>query len=207
MPCDFTLINCSKTSIDVAVIDVSINPIVTIYDVSAHYVILDPIDISSNIFHSIFYDLSGNFALNPNFKNIDDVFNFVGINTPYRTTCGGDPFCLLDVIYDFIEDDLNVCRSAFTPCTNIALTKQLMFLKTFYDLGVYTLECSLNWKQIIDAVNCEMNNNTDTTITADLIISIVFRTPTVGVQPIVVKVVYRVTFPIITDPYGHKTAV
>ena len=58
---------------DVAVIDVSINEINMIYEGSAHLVILDEIDITSNIFHSLFYDLSGQFVLNP----LLFIYNFV----------------------------------------------------------------------------------------------------------------------------------
>lgn len=196
---------------DVAVIDVSINPIVLVSDTSAHLVILDEIDITSNIFHSIFYDSSGNFALNPTLNpavtHSDHIIPYVGINFPYRTMDNGKHFCLLDTIFENIEDDLNVCRTAFTPCTNIALHKQLMNLKTFYDLGLIRLQCYLDWPSIINAVNCEINDphNAPDSIVVDLIISIVFATPTVGVMPTIVKLIYRTTFPI--DPYYPPTAV
>lgn len=213
---------CVNPTIDVAVIDVSLNPIYTINDVSAHLVILDPIDISSDVFHSIFYDSSGSFAVNPRYKHVEAVAPLVAINHPYRTVDDGENFCLLDVIFDFIEYDLNVCRTAFTPCTNIALNKQLLGLKTFYDLGIIKLQCSLDWNSIIESINCELHNHhhddhypclnsshfpagytvthtgnhQDRNITIDLVISIAFTSPTVGVLPTIIKLIYRAEFPI-----------
>jgi hypothetical protein len=204
----FPVPSCSRPAIDVAVIDISVNAIRMISDISAHFVILDNIEIDSTVFHSIFYDSSGNFALNPAYARDDDVRPYVGINFPYRTINDGNFFSLLDIIFDNIEFDLNISRLAFTPCTNIALTKQLIGLKTFYDLGLLRLECSLDWKSIIYAVNGEIEDirNLPPFVIVDLIISIVFTSPTVGVLPTIIKLIYSTKFPIHTIN-GSPTAV
>ncbi len=207
MPCNQNIVlpgpGCTgHPIIDVAVIDVSLNPINIVTDGSAHLVILDSIDISSNIFHAIFYDSSGDFSLNPNYDGLDILKPYVGISNPYRTKDNGHNFCLIDTIFDNIECDLGVCRTAFTPCTNIALNKQLAALKTFYDLGLIKLECSLSWSEIINVINCAIDDlvNVPPNIIVDLVISIVFTTPTIGVYPTIIKLIYSTDFPIIQYP-------
>lgn len=193
-----TVGHCSNPSIDVAVIDMSINEIFLTSDVSAHLVVLDNINITSSIFHALFYDTSGNFALNPLYKYTNSIRPYVGINKPYRTYENGRDFCLLDEIFENIEDDLNVCRTAFTPCTNIALNRQLMGLKTFYDLGLIKLACWIDWNTILEMVACLFDDynvgSMPSSVKIDLIISIVFKTPTVGVLPTIVKLVYTTEF-------------
>lgn len=165
-------------------------------DVNEHLTLLDPIGpITSDLFHSIFYQSSNDFNLIENSPPLADVIEYVSLADPYRKYLG-ENYSLTDNIIDNLTGDLNTSLSAFTPCSVIALNSQLVNLKTFYDLGSVPT-CNLTWSEIVTIVdgNCDYPAGTETFV-AKLVINITFTTPTLNVKPTRVRYVYEVEFPV-----------
>jgi hypothetical protein len=151
-----------------------------------HVIELDNISISESLFKSIFYQ-TDNFSINPGAALQPSTLIFISF---INQTVLGVKFCLVDEIYKNIENDLGISRILFSPCTNIALNKQLGSIKSLCDIiNSGTILCSMNWSEIVNSVRCEFDNvdpiNTNPTVV--LTLSVVFTTPTTGVNATIIK--------------------
>lgn len=204
MTSSIPLIICSKT-VDVAVMTQALQSINIRND--EHRVVLDKIVIDSTLFRSIFYSNGNNFALNQAYlSDLKSIIQYVSLDDPYRTVNGND-FCLVDTIYDNIEEDLGVLRDNFTPCSNIALNTELSGIKTLYDLKKLTPACALTWETLENLAACECDQPVDvpTNVRMNLVITVVFSTDTVGttsvIKPTVLRLFYETTF--LVQPNSH----
>ena len=151
-----------------------------------HIIELDNITITESLFKSIFYQ-SDNFSINPSAALNPSILNFISFIN--RTVLGVN-FCLIDEIYKNIEDDLGINRILFSPCTNIALNKQFGSIKSLCDLTQSgTIVCSMDWSEIVNSIKYEFDNvdpiNTNPNVV--LTLSVVFTTPTTGVNATIIK--------------------
>ena len=156
-----------------------------------HVVILDEITIDESLFKSIFYQ-TDNFAINPNAALSELSLSKISFS---NLTVSGVHFCLFDVIIQNIEADLGVSSSMFSPCTNIALHKEINAIKSLVDLiQTGTIVCSMTWTDIINSLKCEANNGVAEVI---LTLTVVFTNPTVGVNSTIIKFNYRTSINIV----------
>ena len=185
--------------LDFAVVNTQVNTQLVVQDPSSVYITeLDIIDISENIFKTIFFNVN-QFYVNP-LADSDLMLNeYISFSQNLRTV-GGKHFCLLDVILANYCTDAGVPQSYFTPCSLINLNKQINAIKTLYN--VYqnkTGLCSLNWDEIVDAVKCEYDYPNFKSGEVILTFTVVFiPTPsnTIVFKPTIIKFNYRtiVTF-------------
>jgi len=156
-----------------------------------HIVNLDVINIDETLFKSIFYQ-TDNFAINPNAALDELSLSKISFS---NLTVSGSHFCLFDTILQNIEADLGVSSSMFSPCTNIALHKDINSIKSLVDLiQTGTIVCSMTWTDIINALKCEENNGVAEVI---LTLTVVFTNPTVGVNSTIIKFNYKTTITIV----------
>jgi hypothetical protein len=166
--------------IDFAVYSRQITPIIMKNPLD-HIVELDAIDITESLFKSIFY-LTNNFSINPNVIFDPVLLSYISFD---NKTSLGNHFCLFDELIKNFENDLGVSSSMFSPCTNIALNKEINGIKSLYDLiQSGTIVCSLTWTDIINAVRCETTTNTANVI---LTLSVVFTNQTQGINATIIK--------------------
>jgi hypothetical protein len=157
-----------------------------------HIISLDNITIDETLFKSIFYQ-TDNFAINPNAALDELSLSKISFS---NLTVSGVHFCLFDVILQNIEADLGVSSSMFSPCTNMALHKEINAVKSLVDLiQTGTIICSMKWSDIINALRCEENNGVADVI---LTLTVVFTNPTVGVNSTIIKFNYKTSITIIT---------
>jgi len=157
-----------------------------------HVINLDVITIDEALFKSIFYQ-TDNFAINPNAASVELSLSKISFS---NLTISGIHFCLFDTILQNIETDLGVTSSMFSPCTNIALHKDINSIKSLVDLiQTGTIVCSMKWSDIINALKCEANNGVADVI---LTLTVVFTNPTVGVNSTIIKFNYKTTVTIPT---------
>lgn len=152
-----------------------------------HVVELDNINISEAFFRSIFYQ-TDNFSINPTAYLDPQLFPYIKFED---LTVLGNHFCLYDEIIKNIENDLGISSSMFSPCTNIALAKDINGIKTLSDLiQSGTILCSLTWSDIMKIVKCE--NDGSNVVNVILTLSVVFTNPTAGVNATIIKFNYNV---------------
>jgi len=146
-----------------------------------HIIILDPRPIINwLVFKNLFYYLSNTFSLNRSVPLL--LLSYISFDN--RTTNGTD-FCLTETIFDNIEIDLGLSRIMFSPCTNIALNKQLNAINTLADIvPTSTIVCSMTWADIVNTVNL----HTEVTF----VLTVCFISPTPGVYPTCVKFTFIV---------------
>lgn len=156
-----------------------------------HVINLDTITIDETLFKSIFYQ-TDNFAINPNAAL--DALSLSKISFSNQTVSGGE-FCLFDTIIQNIETDLGISSSMFSPCTNIALYKDINSIKSLCDLiQTGTIVCSMTWTDIINSIRCESKNNIADVI---LTLSVVFTNPTTGVNATIIRFNFRTSITIV----------
>jgi len=181
--------------IDFAAITNQVDTQLIIQDQTKQYVIeLDVIDISENIFKTIFFN-SDLFYVNPLANTDATLFPFISLMSRYRSV-NAVAFCLLDEIIANYCKDTGFTENDFTPCSLIGLNKQITAIKSLFN--VYqnrTNICSLNWNEIMDIAMCELDPVTKTanvilTFTASFI-----PTPlnTYTLLPTIIKFNYRTT--------------
>lgn len=184
--------------IDVAVMNQLLDH-VTIRNVTQHIIYLDKIPIASNLFQTIFYGTGNKFALNPSNKSNSTILPYISLKGTDRTI-SGEKFSLVNIIYDNLEKDLNVTRDMFEPSSTIALNYTLSNLLTLYDISNGVPIVALDWSNILNIVQEVYNNSISgsntppPTIDVNLVISVIFTTPTVDTNPTVIKFIYQTTF-------------
>jgi hypothetical protein len=150
-----------------------------------HIVELDAINISETLFKSIFYQ-TDNFSINPNISL--SLLNYVSF---INKTVLGVEFSLIDELIKNFENDLGVSSSMFSPCTNIALHKEINAIKSLCDLiQSGTIICSMTWTDIVNSIRCETTNNVANVI---LILSVVFTNQTAGINSTIIKFNFNTT--------------
>jgi len=186
-----TLVN-DTISLDIAVLCQEYSPVEIVCN-NNHIVELDYIDISANVFKSIFYPYGETFGLDKQSCSRNN-FPYITFSPPYRSVCK-KPFSLLEQIILNIETDLNVIRNCFTTSSLLELSKELSSIKTLCDLNECSILNSLSWKNIISIINNDYINmnpsNPPTKVV--LIISIIFKTPNKCVLPTIIKFRYNIT--------------
>tara|TARA_Y100000992_G_C21271189_1_gene496940 strand:- start:1753 stop:2445 length:693 start_codon:yes stop_codon:yes gene_type:complete len=160
-----------------------------------HIVELDNISISKELFKAIFfYHDNENFSIIPNAPDNDEIIqNIISFESNYRTYDNGVPFNLLNVMFSFMEDDLNLKRDCFDTCCKMELEKQLSLFKTLCDLDICNVLCSLKWSEIIEILNSKGAKSIDSDgnkIPHLLKINIVFKNPNTNIKDIIIKFNY-----------------
>ena len=179
----------NNLKIDIAVIKQCYTQI-NILDISDHIVELDTIVIDESVFKLIFYN-TDTFSINPVACSDLCLNKYISF---FNKTVNDVSFCLLDTIYNYIENDLNINRQMFSLCSLIALNKEISAIKSLCNLGKPT--CSLSWSQIKNTIATQFTLNPNTltqSFPVTLTISVVFLTPTPGVHPVIVKFNYNTT--------------
>lgn len=176
--------------IDIAVIDQDIADI-NKQNLLSHIIDLDTISILETDLKQLFYKCN-NFSIpNINANLNTELTEYISFNS---FCILGKHFCLLDEIYKHIENDLGFTRDMFSTSTNIALNKQINAIKTLSDI-VYTscVSASLTWDDIINTVTCQFNEYKPMPKSPEVILtlSVVFKCPTPGVYPIIIRINYK----------------
>jgi hypothetical protein len=193
---DINLCNANNLSnainIDVAYICQEYTPIELVCN-KDHIIELDEISITEENFKTIFYPYGENFGLDKKAGCNPEIFPYVTFLPKWRTV-DTKPFVLLDYIIMNIEADLNVDRNCFTTSSLIELSKELSSIKSLYDINCCSVVASLTWSNILNIIrnNYECNKTLNYFMDTILIISIVFKTPNIGILPTTIKFKYRV---------------
>jgi len=162
-------------------------------NLSIHVVELDNILVTEPVFKILFY-LQNMFSINPQASQ-PALLPFISFEHSDRSV-NNVPFFLTETIIQNIENDLNMSRNLFTPSSNIALNKQLNAIKSLCDLMKtcsYSNLCSLSWADIVNTVRCKFNDLDPMPVSPSVILtlSVIFSSPTCGVEPTMVKFNYK----------------
>jgi hypothetical protein len=120
---------------------------------------------------------------------------YISFLPEYRTTEGKN-FYLLEKIISNLENDLNISRNCFTIETLVELSNEITNLHSFCDLNCCSVLSSLTWPNVLEIIkNYKMSdiNGPSYPLIPICVISIVFKTPTVGVKNTIVRFNYRIT--------------
>lgn len=159
-----------------------------------HVVELDNINIDEDLFKSIFYcHDEENFSIVRSTNNNPTIESMVSFESTYRTYNNDTPFNLSNVIFAFIEEDLNINRDCFDTCCTMELEKQLSYIKTLCDLDLCNILCALKWSEIIQILKskgAKSLSNGGIHISHILKINIVFSNPNTSVKDTIIKFPY-----------------
>jgi hypothetical protein len=175
----------NKRFIDIAVICQEYTKLENNCDITNN-ICLDEIEISKEKFLEVFYPYGDNFGINTTIINENDFIPFISFESCYRTI-NKNPFCLLEEILKNIETDLNMSRDCFTTESRMELTHEFTKLKTICDLNCCSVVSSLPWNIVEDLID---NSNKNSKYV--FIISIMFKTPTIGVKNNIIKFSYLI---------------
>jgi len=182
----------NKINIDVAVLCQEYTTIEKMC--SDHIINLDEIAVTKEIFQTIFYPYHENFGMNKNNvinnKTLLPYTSFL----PENRSVDGKNFYLLEKIISNIENDLNVSRNCFTIETLVELSNEITNLHSLCDLNYCSVLSSLTWPNILEIIkNYKLSDSSDEPLIPICVISIIFKTPTVGVKNTIVRFNYRIT--------------
>jgi hypothetical protein len=166
-------------------------------NLSIHVVDLDNILVTEEVFKTLFYKQNV-FSINPLVSQNPILIPFISFEHVHRTV-NNTTFFLTETIIQNIENDLGMSRNLLTPCSNIALNKQLNAIKTLSDLiKTSSILCSLSWSDIVNTVRSKFNDLDPMPKAPDVILtlSVVFSSPTSGIQPTMVKFNYKTSITI-----------
>jgi len=164
--------------------------------INDHIINLDEIPISKEVFQNIFYPHKGAFGVDKNvICNNDKIIPYISFLPQFRTYQHKN-FYLLEQIIKNIETDLNVSRDCFTIESRVELTNQLTALNSLYDIN-YSKDVvtSLTWENILEMIkNYKILDKEDNEkyISPIFVISVVFKTPTCGVNNTVIRFNYKI---------------
>jgi len=161
-----------------------------------HIINFDDIYITQDQFRHIFYPYSENFTINENYiQSNPDSKKFVSFLPIYRTV-GGQNFYLLEQILSNIENDLSVPRNAFTIESLVEITNQITNINTLCDICNNNTLSSLTWSNIKEIINnyklYKQSSNKEIGITPICVISVIFKTPTNGVENTIIRFNYKI---------------
>ena len=178
--------------IDVAIMGQCLTPIEKMDNY--HVIELDNINIDEDLFKSIFYYHDGeNFSIIQSTNNDPTIESMVSFESTYRTYNNGTQFNLSNIIFAFIEEDLNINRDCFDTCCKMELEKQLSYIKTLCDLDLCNILCALKWSEIIQILKSKgaksVTSNNES-ISHILKINIVFSNPNTSVKDTIITFPY-----------------
>jgi hypothetical protein len=184
------VVYADRLVIDVAVLCEQTNEIVQTGN--DHIVNLDDILLTQDNFKKIFYSFSENFGIDNAYINANaDAIKAISFLPDYRTV-NKKKFYLVEQIVTNLESDLNVPRNCFTVDSLVELTNQLINVKSLTDINISKMVTSLNWTNIADIIyNYKLLKNTTNVVNPICCISVIFKTPTVGVGNTVVRFNYK----------------
>jgi len=162
-----------------------------------HIVNLDDIRITRCLFQELFYPHGEQFGLNRAKVSLSSNASYISL-LPFHRSVKSKPFYLLEWILGNIESDLNISRDCFSRESLIDVTKELSNISSLIDMNCCSLVTSLSWSNICEMVEiykldgiknieCDIDE-----LTPVFTISIVFKTPTLGVRNTVIKFNYRI---------------
>ena len=164
---------------------------------------LDEIEVTKEIFQSIFYPYCDNFGINKDFiNNNKQILPYISIYPDFRSI-NKKRFFLLEELIANIERDLNVSRNCFTKDSIIELTSEISSIKTLCDMNCCSVLSSLSWLNIIEIINnykliktclcdCECSCSKYKAIPV-CVVNLIFKTPTPGVKNTIVRLHYKIT--------------
>lgn len=158
-----------------------------------HIINLDDISVTQEQFRRICYPYSENFGIDRNYIiSNQELLNFISF-LPHHRTVNGKKFYLLEQILSNIENDLSVPRTCFTIESLVEITNQITNINTLCDIQTTYALSSLTWTNIIEIVNnYKLLKNCNTGITPICAISIIFKTPTNGVENTIIRFNYKI---------------
>ena len=181
--------------IDVAVICQEYSPI-EITCSNSHTTTLDDIEISEEYFKKLFYPYGENFGMDKSVACKKEFFSYISFIAPYRSVENKN-FFLLETILSNIESDLNLSRNCFSTESVIELTNELIKIHSLCDINCCSVLASLPWSNIQKIISDnKLHSLSDKCIKEkkdkilSFVISIIFKTPTPGVKPNVIKFPY-----------------
>lgn len=178
----------NKVFIDVAVVSEEYNKIELMCD--DHIVNLDEIDVSMEIFQTMFYPYKSNFGINRDFfLNSVNLMPFISFSHKFRTI-NGKHFDLLEELISNIETDLSVSRNCFTKDSLVELTNEITNIKSLLDIKCCSVMSSLTWENILDIIN--NYKLTKSEVIPVLIINIIFKSDTANVKDTIVRFQYKI---------------
>ena len=184
----------NKIIIDVAVLAQNTSEIKKLGD-NRHIINLDVINISEDLFKSIFYPHGSAFGMDRKFCSKEGVLPYISFLPNYRTV-DGKKFYLLEEILLNLEQDLNVSRNCFTTESLVEVTNELIGIKSLCNINCCSVLSSLTWENINEIINnyklLQDSEENKTKILPICVVSIIFKTPTEGVEDTVVKFSYRI---------------
>jgi hypothetical protein len=185
-----------QLTIDVAVICQEYSPI-EITCSNSHTTTLDDIEISEEYFKKLFYPYGENFGMDKTVACKKDLFPYVSFIPPYRSIKNKN-FFLLETILSNIESDLNLSRNCFSTESVIELTNELIKIHSLCDINCCSVLASLPWSNIQKIISdnklhslsdkCVKEKKEDKILC--FVITIIFKTPTQGVKPNMIKFPY-----------------
>jgi len=164
-----------------------------------HIINLDDITISKDLFRSIFYPHGENFGIDKNFihHNNKEIFPYISFLPQYRTV-NDQKFYLLEKIISNIENDLNISRNCFTVESLVELTNEIISINSLCDINCCSVLASLTWSNILEIINNykfledDKLCNEKKEIIPICVISIIFKTPTAGVNNTIIRFNYKI---------------
>ena len=180
--------------IDVAVIAQNTSAIKKQFD-NSHIVNLDVINISEDLFKNIFYPHGSAFGLDKKYCSKEGVIPYISFLPNYRSV-DGKKFYLLEEIVSNLEKDLNVSRNCFTTESLVELTNELIDIKSLCNINCCSLLSSLTWENINDIIKnyklLQDSQDINMKVVPICVVSIIFKTPTEGVEDTIVKFSYKI---------------
>jgi len=177
-----------KVYIDVAVVSEEHTKIELMSD--DHILNLDEIEISLEVFQSMFYPYKQNFGINRDlFLNNTQLLPFISFSPNFRTI-NGKTFNLLEEIIGNIESDLCVSRVCFTKESLVELTNEITSIKTFLDIKCRSVLSSLSWTNILDIISDY--EITKSEVIPILIINIIFKSDTPDAKDTIIRFQYKI---------------
>lgn len=184
--------------IDVAVLCQEYSPLELTCS-NSHTTTLDDIEISEEYFKKLFYPYGENFGMDKSIACKKDFFPYTSFIPPYRTVDNKN-FFLLETILANIETDLNLSRNCFTTESLIEITNELIQIHSLCDINCCSVLASLPWSNITKIIsdnklynsslfdNCNHSKPKEKILC--FVISVIFKTPTPGVKPNMIKFPY-----------------
>jgi hypothetical protein len=164
---------------------------------------LDEIEVTKEIFQSIFYPYCDNFGINKDFiNNNQQILQYISIHPDFRSF-NKKRFFLLEELIANIERDLNISRNCFTKESIIELTSEISSIKTLCDINCCSVLSSLSWLNILEIIDnykliktCLCNYDCQCSKYNAIpvcVVNIIFKTPTAGVKNTIIRLHYKIT--------------
>ena len=164
---------------------------------------LDEIEVTKEIFQSIFYPYCDNFGINKDFiNNNKQILPYISIHPDFRSF-NKKRFFLLEELIANIERDLNISRNCFTKESIIELTAEISSIKTLCDINCCSVLSSLSWLNILEIIDnykliktCLCNYECQCPKYKAIpvcVVNLIFKTPTAGVKSTIVRLHYKIT--------------